>query len=144
MELLMRGAAHADFAGRYGDLAHQRYVLERAIREEIHRPKDQALILAALSFAEKKHDGQFRDGNGRTPYVIHPIRVCRMLVSEMGVRSPEVLAAALLHDTIEDCGVGEVDLRNEFGWKVSGLVRDLSRKADESKEAYLGNLRDAS
>lgn len=138
------GAAALDFEKGFGNPDYQMTRLEKVIYAEIRGARDREIIFDALTFADRKHKGQFRDDSKRTPYVIHPIRVCRTLIAEMGVRSPELLAAALLHDTIEDCGVGEGDLAREFGAGVAGLVASLSRKPNESKEEYLGHLRGAS
>ena len=59
------------------------------------------LLLDAVSFAARAHQGQFRK-DGRTPYASHPTRVCLVMRCVFGVEDPEVLAAAVLHDTIED------------------------------------------
>ncbi|VVB76658.1 HD domain protein [uncultured archaeon] len=131
----------ADFEKGYFDLGHQQKELEATIAKEIGRPADRKLVLKALGFAAAKHEGQFRDD--KTPYVIHPIRVCRMLLSEMGVRSADMLAASLLHDTMEDCGVKEEELAGAFGTGVSTIVKSLSMNFYASKEAYLEHLRDA-
>ncbi len=56
--------------------------------------------LMALSLARRLHDGQYRkDG---TPYISHPLKVCTTLIS-YGVDDDVTLAAALLHDVLEDC-----------------------------------------
>lgn len=56
--------------------------------------------LMALTLAQKFHDGQYRkDG---TPYFLHPLKVCSTLVS-YGIDDDTTLAAALLHDVLEDC-----------------------------------------
>ena len=60
------------------------------------------LILKAAHFAAQKHRGQRRKDEDASPYINHPISVAK-IISEIGnVEDPEVLAAALLHDTIED------------------------------------------
>lgn len=55
------------------------------------------LVTLASSIARKSHDGQFRR-NGTTPYITHPEAVARSLEGE----HPNVIAAAWLHDTLED------------------------------------------
>lgn len=56
--------------------------------------------MIALSLARQLHDGQYRkDG---TPYISHPLKVCSTLIS-YGVENDVTLAAALLHDVLEDC-----------------------------------------
>ena len=60
------------------------------------------LILKAAHFAAQKHRDQRRKNEDASPYINHPISVAK-IISEIGnVEDPEVLAAALLHDTLED------------------------------------------
>ena len=59
---------------------------------------------AALSCAIKLHSGQYRKGIGEVPYVVHPMDMaCHAMA--LGIWEDEVLAAALLHDVCEDCGI---------------------------------------
>ena len=58
------------------------------------------MIDDAMDFATKAHEGQFRKGT-RRPYIVHPIEVAD-IVSTM-TKDEEVICAAVLHDTIEDC-----------------------------------------
>ena len=60
------------------------------------------LVKKALEFASNAHNGQTRKYTGE-PYIVHPIEVME-LVREV-IDDPEVLAAALLHDVVEDCPV---------------------------------------
>jgi (p)ppGpp synthase/HD superfamily hydrolase len=89
------------------------------------------LVAAALEFAGKAHAGQTRKGDG-SPYIVHPIEVAR-LVYEAGFRET-VVAAALLHDVVEDCGVSVAELEELFGAEVAALVATLT--AGESVEGY--------
>ena len=89
----------------------------------------------ALSFAKKKHAGQFRKPRElEIPYIIHPLTmVCHALA--MGLEDDILLAALMLHDVCEDCNLSIVDL------PVSSEVRDIVRlvtksKAGFSEEAY--------
>jgi guanosine-3',5'-bis(diphosphate) 3'-pyrophosphohydrolase len=84
------------------------------------------LLADADAFAERKHRGQFRR-DGRTPYVEHPRAVCRILRDEFGVSDPEVLAAGLLHDTLEDTATDFDDLEERFGRRVAALVAVLTK-----------------
>ena len=77
----------------------------------------------ALEFAVEKHEGQTRRSG--EPYVIHPIAVAR-LCAELHMDAP-TLAAALLHDTIEDCGVTSDQLRSKFGPDVTLLVEGATK-----------------
>lgn len=74
---------------------------------------DIALEKKALALAFDLHDGQMRDYNNG-PYIIHPVRVAR-LVSWFAGQDSVLHAAALLHDTVEDCGVTTDWLEHELG-----------------------------
>ena len=76
-------------------------------------------------FAEKKHRGQLRK-DGKTPYIAHPRAVAGILRDEAGIRDPETLIAAVLHDTIEDTGVTHADLTARFGKTVADVVAELT------------------
>ena len=86
-------------------------------------PDQSAFVGRALAFALEKHAGQTRRGRD-VPYASHPLRVAG-LVLEHGGDATQV-AVALLHDVIEDCGVGDAELRERFGAEVAGSVRALS------------------
>ena len=90
------------------------------------------LVRAALEKARSDHAGQVRNGSGGMPYVEHPIAVAALL-DEHGYPE-EVLAAALLHDVVEDSDTGLEELRELFGDEVAGMVGALTD--DESIEAY--------
>lgn len=90
------------------------------------------LVHSALEQARKSHAGQVRNGSGGMPYVEHPITVAARL-EEHGFRD-EVLAAALLHDVIEDSETTLDELRELFGGEVAGMVGALTD--DESIDAY--------
>ncbi len=90
------------------------------------------LISRALAKASADHAGQIRNGSGGLPYIEHPRMVAATLA---GHGYPdEVLAAALLHDVVEDSDTTVEDLRAEFGSKIADLVDALSD--DESIERY--------
>jgi len=78
------------------------------------------LVRAALEKARTAHAGQVRNGSGGMPYVEHPIAVAARL-EEQGY-GDEVLAAALLHDVVEDSETTLDELREKFGGEVAGLV----------------------
>jgi len=90
------------------------------------------LVGAALEKARTAHEGQVRNGSGGMPYVEHPMRVASLL-DEHDYRQ-EVLAAALLHDVVEDSETTLEELRTEFGDEVAGLVGALTD--DESIDSY--------
>jgi GTP diphosphokinase / guanosine-3',5'-bis(diphosphate) 3'-diphosphatase len=84
------------------------------------------LILKALSFAAYKHRHQRRKGSKAIPYINHPIAVADLLVRTGNISDPEVIATALLHDTIEDTRTTKKKLKAEFGTAISRLVLELS------------------
>jgi (p)ppGpp synthase/HD superfamily hydrolase len=79
------------------------------------------LVRNALEQARSDHAGQIRNGSGGMPYIEHPIRVAAIL-DEEGFGEEEVLAAALLHDVVEDSETTLDELREKFGAEVVGLV----------------------
>jgi len=83
-----------------------------------------ALTDAALSFAARAHSGQMRKGTD-VPYIVHPVGVMLALI-EAGETEPELLAAALLHDTVEDTGATLAELRRRFGARVAAIVEGCS------------------
>ena len=84
------------------------------------------LILKAADFAAYKHRNQKRKDEEKTPYINHPIAVAK-IISEIGnVEDPEVLAAALLHDTIEDTKTTPEELIENFGERVCHLVQEVT------------------
>jgi (p)ppGpp synthase/HD superfamily hydrolase len=90
------------------------------------------LIDEALETARCAHAGQIRNGSGGMPYIEHP-RTVAALLAEHGYDEP-VLAAALLHDVVEDSEVTVAELYDRFGEPIAGLVAALSD--DESIEDY--------
>lgn len=88
--------------------------------------------MKALQFAIEKHWDQKRT-NG-DPYIMHPIRVAELL-REAGLEIEHLsVIAALLHDVIEDCGVGYGQIRHEFGTEVADIVAALTDDNRLSRE----------
>ena len=83
------------------------------------------LVLEAAVFAADKHRDQKRRDN-RTPYINHPLTVADILTRVGKVTDPQVLAAALLHDTIEDTNTTPGELSTAFGERVLSLVLECS------------------
>ena len=94
--------------------------------------RGKSMIDRAVEFAFKAHEGQFRKGTGR-PYIVHPVEV-KDIVSTM-TGDVEVISAAVLHDTIEDCeGVTQRILAQEFSERVARIVAQESE--DKTKTWY--------
>ena len=84
------------------------------------------LLLRALAFAAHKHRDQRRKDAEASPYINHPIALAEVLAGEGGVADIEVLAAALLHDTIEDTDTTMEELREQFGARIAGMVGEVT------------------
>ncbi len=94
---------------------------------EIVKPDDPTqVLLRAASFASRKHRGQTRADNA-TPYFSHIARVTLILSHVFGVRDPETLTAAFLHDTLEDTDTDYDELAELFGEKVADYVVALTK-----------------
>lgn len=79
----------------------------------------------ATIFAAALHARQTRD-DGKTPYAVHPVRVVEHLRRIAGETDEDVLLAALLHDTIEDCAITFDTIGGQFGENVASLVAELT------------------
>ena len=79
----------------------------------------------ALVFAIRAHTNQERRGKG-FPYIVHPLEAVSIVATMTS--DQEMLAAAALHDTVEDTGVTVDQLREEFGNRVAHLVEEESDK----------------
>ena len=86
---------------------------------------DLSLVIRAAQFSAQRHRDHRRKDAKQTPYINHPIALAAIL-SEAGVSDPEVLAAALLHDTIEDTDTTYDDIRGEFGKAIADLVAEVT------------------
>ena len=83
-------------------------------------------ILRAASFAARKHHGQMR-GDNLTPYFSHVTRVALVLVHLFGVDDEDTIAAALLHDTLEDTATDYDEIAHIFGEQVASYVVLLTK-----------------
>ncbi|MGM0386745.1 MAG: RelA/SpoT family protein [Actinomycetota bacterium] len=88
-----------------------------------HPKADISVILKAYEVAEVAHSGQVRRSGD--PYITHPVAVATIL-AELGML-PATLAAALLHDTVEDTGYALSRLRTEFGDEIANLVDGVTK-----------------
>lgn len=107
---------------------------------------DAELPFEAAAFAARAHRHQTRK-DGATPYASHVFRVCLVARHVFGLDCPKVLAAALLHDTIEDTATDADDLIERFGpdvarW-VGALTKDMRLPHDAREAAYADALRAA-
>jgi guanosine-3',5'-bis(diphosphate) 3'-pyrophosphohydrolase len=82
-------------------------------------------LLSALAFAADRHRSQPRKDELKTPYVNHLIDVIHLLVDH-GIRDAATLAAAALHDTVEDTATTLEELEERFGLEVRDLVAEMT------------------
>ncbi len=85
-----------------------------------------ALVLAATQFAALKHRDQRRKDAEASPYINHPIALANVLRLEGDVTDAIVLAAALLHDTLEDTETTFDELVAHFGGDVAAVVMEVT------------------
>lgn len=86
----------------------------------------------AILFATKAHAGSFRKGKTK-PYILHPLEAM-MIVADL-TDDEELLAAAVLHDTVEDTGTTAAEIEREFGSRVASLVASESENKREGRPA---------
>lgn len=93
------------------------------------------LLERSIAFAVEHHTGQLRkapEGVAALPYIVHPLDVMSRLV-RAGVSDQVTLAAAVLHDTVEDCGVTHEQLIDWFGPEVAAVVAEVTDPPGISK-----------
>lgn len=98
----------------------------RAMAAFIGEGPDTQVFRDALDFALEAHGTQWRRSGD--PYIMHPCSVARILAEELDIRDAEILAAALLHDTVED--VAEVTtevIGKKFGANVAAIVEGCTK-----------------
>lgn len=87
------------------------------------------LLDEAVVFATRAHSGQVRKGTN-TPYILHPLEAA-VIVASM-TDDPEIIAAAVLHDTLEDANVSLAEITSKFGPRVADLVKsETENKRDD-------------
>lgn len=102
------------------------------------------MIQEAVEFAERAHRGAVRKGSC-IPYITHPLDAA--VIAASITDDPEVIAAAVLHDVLEDTRVTKEELERQFGSRVAGLVKaeseDKTKSWAERKAATLEHLKTA-
>lgn len=91
---------------------------------------DVTLLFSALSFAAARHRGQRRKGGQGSPYINHLIDVSGLLWTVGGVRDMQTIAAAVLHDTVEDTATTRDELASMFGEGIAGVVMEVTDDKD--------------
>lgn len=105
-------------------------IIESAFQEVLqaylssnHRKKVEK-IERAYRFAKSAHKGVRRRSG--EPYILHPIAVAKIVISELGLGSTSI-CAALLHDVVEDTDYTREDIEANFGPKIAGIVEGLTK-----------------
>ena len=104
---------------------------------------DTSFFDQAVAFATRAHSGTERRGKAY-PYIIHPMEAVAIVATL--TNDPELLVAALLHDTVEDTDVTIEQIREQFGDRVARLVQHETAPLDDDapwrvrKEAQLAQL----
>ena len=93
-----------------------------------NKPLNTAVLDRAIVFAVKAHSGTERRGKGY-PYIVHPLEAVEIVATM--TNDQELLAAAALHDTVEDTDVTVEQIREEFGDRVADLVASESDTFEE-------------
>jgi len=104
---------------------------------------DTELLDRAIVFAVRAHAGTERRGKG-FPYIVHPMEAVEIVATM--TRDQELLAAAVLHDTVEDTDVTIEQIRDEFGDRVAALVASESENKDcgvSKEESWHARKQDA-
>lgn len=90
------------------------------------------ILEEAIVFATKAHEGQMRK-MAKTPYILHPVEVAAIIATMTD--DLETMAAGVLHDTIEDCGVDPREIKEKFGARVSALVQSETEDRQSNRPA---------
>lgn len=88
--------------------------------------EDVSIVVRATGYAAEKHRGQTRKDAAGTPYINHPIALTELLVNVGKITDQNVLAAALLHDTVEDTDATLEEIEENFGAAICGIVREVT------------------
>lgn len=109
---------------------------------------EMTLIIRAYAFAAWKHRGQKRKGGRGEPYINHCIDVTERLWVTGGVREINIIAAAILHDTVEDTDATSEELAREFGDTIARIVMevtdDTSKPSTERKRLQVEHAHELS
>lgn len=92
------------------------------------------IVKLAKKFAEEKHAGQTRKFS-KTPYIKHPEKVAKIIKeNKRSHKINDLIAAAILHDTLEDTQTTEKELKKLFGKLITSLVKELTTNEKEKEK----------
>jgi len=84
------------------------------------------VIFRTLVFAARRHRDQRRKDIQATPYINHPIELAELLITDGQVADIQVIAAAILHDTVEDTVTTLEELEQQFGTAIAAIVGEVT------------------
>ena len=148
---LIAKALHISVSELIGDDRFSSWIVKDKLFSEEHmftrlkltaEEKNLPLLKQALYYTREKHEGQYRKlsmfSDERIPYIAHPLLMaCH--AHALGIRDDETLAAILLHDVCEDCGVLPEEL--PFPENVQNMVDLLTRRPDLSLDDYYDRIK---
>ena len=92
------------------------------------------LVTIAADFAARRHSGQTRKGASRAPYLDHLAEVAALLAATPAADDPNLIAAAWLHDAVEDGHASAAEIEDRFGPDIRSLVHELTDDLSLDKE----------
>ena len=91
----------------------------------------------AIQIAAKFHDGYYRKGENKIPYISHPFSV--MYIASQFTNDENILIACLLHDVLEDVKVSMIEkenfIKDTFGGKILNIIKEVSEDKDPEIES---------
>ena len=103
-----------------------------------NKPLDTTLLDRAIVYAVRAHAGTERRGKG-LPYIVHPLEAVEIVATMTA--DQELLAAAALHDTVEDTNVTLEQIRTEFGNRIAALVAAESDEPHQNSNVESWRMR---
>lgn len=92
------------------------------------------IVVQAALFAAERHRHQRRKDIDATPYINHPLALASVLSIEAQIDDPVLIAAALLHDTVEDTETTIDEVTDLFGTEIAGIVAEVTDDKSLEKE----------
>ncbi len=104
--------------------------------KRLQKKESETKVRKAFNFAREKHNGQYRKTGLKLPFIVHPVAVAKIIVTEMGFGS-SMATAALLHDVVEDTEVTIEDIENLFDKETARVVDGVTKIKKVSEKSRL-------
>ena len=98
-------------------------------------PQHLSVLVKAVAFAAQKHKDQRRKDEAASPYINHPVQLVDVLVHEGGVTDLATIAAAMLHDTVEDTDASADEIEQVFGVAIRLIVEEVTDDKSLGRQA---------